>query len=54
MLVYDLIPPEGRCVSPHGHSLVENTVLCSVIPESAFCPTCGKEWAIVVTPEESG
>ena len=46
-MVYERIEPEGRCVSPDGHGLIEEMTMASRTPEAAFCPNCGKKWTIV-------
>lgn len=50
---YELIPPDGRCISPDGHdSSVEDKTYASLIPKAVICSGCGRLWTIVVLPME--
>jgi hypothetical protein len=47
-LRYERIPPDSECVTPDGHSYIEEMTVASRIPDAIFCPRCGDPWTIVV------
>ena len=47
MIAYELLAPEGRCLSPDGHECTELFTMGGRIPVSALCSRCGKTWTIV-------
>lgn len=47
---YERLDPEGPCVSPDGHDLVDSLTYASPIPDAVVCVRCGQEGTVVVLP----
>lgn len=47
LLRYERIEPDSECVSPDGHTYVEEFDYTSPLPQGIWCPKCGDQWSIV-------
>lgn len=49
---YERIEPDHACVSPDGHACREVLTFGFYIPTRAICIRCGREYTIVVLPDD--
>ena len=45
---WDRLPPEGPCLSPDGHDMVDVIAMHSAIPVALICTNCGARGTVVV------